>query len=142
MEDKQFDLDLDTLVDSGKLIKLNGKTFTAYSPDLGELLKIIKISKSFQANPDASEEGAIQIVEQIKIVLSKSIPGLENESLTIQQLFRLVEFLAELSVPKDLAELEKKGITMSASQKKILSDSQESSQDSLDSTQDTQPEAS
>lgn len=119
----KIDLDLDILAKPSKRIKLNGKTIEVKPLEVGELFSLHRMAKDFQ-KLDADkidEESAVDAFEALKGGFVKLIPDLEGEPLSIDQMFALLDLVIGMSMPADVEELEKRGIKLSADQKKILS---------------------
>lgn len=120
----KIDLDLDTIVKPKGVVKLNGKTFEVEPPTVLQLLAMTKKAMSLR-NLDESDLSKDDILDKMNDVLGsivELVPDMKEENLTLDQIFLLLDFLANMVVPSDVKELEKEGITLSNDQKKILSD--------------------
>lgn len=121
---KLYDLDLDTLVGATKSVKLNGKEFTLSQPDLGELLKLTKLGAKLQeATTSGGEEGneAVEVMGELRDMIAKLAPPLAAEPINVMQMIALLNLLVDMAMPSSVEEFEKRGITLTNDQKKILS---------------------
>ncbi len=120
-----YDLDLDTLVKPSKKIRLNGEAITINPPSLEELLKLSKLGGAIQAKQTGkkmSEEEAVEAINSLRDAFAELVPELKGKSLNVEQLLALLDLVVKMAMPSDVTELEKRGITLDADQKKILSD--------------------
>lgn len=125
----EVDLDLEALVIKAKNIRLpSGQVVAIQVPSLATLFNITKLgnkvnalAKTDKPIPDSKK---IAIFEDIKNGFMELIPELApyKEQLNDSQIVALLEFVAKISMPKDLDELEKRGITLDDDQKKVLAD--------------------
>lgn len=121
------DLDLTTIVKNKKTVRMpDGKVIEIEPPDLGALFEVAKLGgdmKAVQGNlSDLSEEQAVEVYDKLKAAFKKLIPQLADYNLNYEQTFALLDLIIKISMPEDLAELEKRGIKLDADQKKILRD--------------------
>lgn len=124
-ENKAYDLDLDTLVKPSKKIRFQGETIEIAPPSLEELLKLSKLGGQIQKKQTGekmSEEEAIEAIGNLREAFGELVPELKGKPLNVEQLLALLEMVVQLAMPSDVAELEKRGITLDADQKKILQD--------------------
>lgn len=128
----KVDLDLDVLAKQSKHVKLNGKTIEVRPLEVGELFSLHKLGKDFQNvnTDDMDEEKAVQAVEALQGGFERFIPDLKGQKLSLDQMFALLDLVIEMAMPSDVEELEKRGITLSADQKKILSQYSKKSENS------------
>ena len=144
MENKQsaLDLDLDALTGKSKIVKINGKVIEVFPPSLEELLKLQELAKQFEkmdANNLTEEEARLVFVDLQEGVLNL-IPGLasilkkepgfkgfihsifkkknDRSSLTLSQVYALINLVIEMSMPENLKELQKNNITIATDKKK------------------------
>lgn len=120
-----YDLDLDTLVQPSKKIRLDGEIIEIKPPALEELLKLSKLGgeiQSMQSGEKMSEEDAVAAIGKLRAAFTELIPALEGHNLNIDQLLALLNMVVKIAMPNDVTELEKRGITLDADQKKILQD--------------------
>lgn len=132
MTQNKVDLDLDILAKPSKTVKLNGKTIEVRPLEVGELFSLHKLGKEFQGvdTKNVDEESAVGAFNALQEGLTKFIPDLKGEKLSIDQMFALLDLVISMAMPSDVEELEKRGITLSADQKKILSAYSKKSQNS------------
>lgn len=102
------DLDLDLLVETKK-VKLNGKVFDVAPADVRQLVRLTALAERIDG--ESKDEEALSAFSELLDILNKLVPSLEDESLTIEQAFALIEFINANSLPSDTKELEKQGIT-------------------------------
>lgn len=139
-----IDLDLDALNPESKKLKLNGKIFDINPPDVFELFGVMGLKKKFDGikQSDMTPEQAMEVLGDIKEAIGKLVPPIKGEPLNMDQMFGIIDFVVSMAVPKNLEEMQKRGIKLDSDEKKILLTLNEKSQDSSDSTQDTPIEAS
>lgn len=124
-EASAYDLDLDTLVQPSKKIRLDGEIIEIKPPALEELLKLSKLGgeiQKMQSGEKMSEEDAVAAIGKLRGAFTELIPALEGHNLNIDQLLALLNMVVKIAMPNDVTELEKRGITLDADQKKILQD--------------------
>ena len=134
----KVDLDLDLLKPEPKKVRLNGKEHDAYPPSIDALFSLIRMKNKLDDIGQMNESEAEGVFNDIKGAIAMLIPGIEQEQLSLEQLFALVDFISGLAVPSDIKAMEAKGIKLSTDQKKILSTLEEKSLDSSTSTQATE----
>lgn len=120
-----YDLDLDTLVKPSKKIKLGGEAIEIQPPSLEELLKLSKLGGAIQKRQSGekmSEEEAVEAINNLRDAFAELIPELKGKALNVEQLLALLDLVVAMAMPSDVSELEKRGITLDADQKKILQD--------------------
>lgn len=122
---KNFDLDLDALAGKSEKIKLGGEIIEVKQPSLVQLVKLVSAGNRLQSMDESSitEKEAEEAINLMSEVLIMIVPELKGKHLTIRQMFALFDLIQRLAIPKDLEELEKRGVKLSSDQKKILSDS-------------------
>lgn len=101
-------LDLDTLIPETKKIKLNGEMYDVLPVKLEDF---IVIQKMFLKMKDAKPEEQIDAISEINTALKPVVPDIEKMSLTIEQLFALLNFvysISSLSDKQTMATTEKK----------------------------------
>lgn len=122
---QQYDLDLDTLVKPSKTIRLKGEAIVINPPSLEELLKLSKLGGAIQAKQTGkkmSEEEAVEAINSLRDAFAELVPELKGKDLNVEQLLALLDMVVKMAMPSDVSELEKRGITLDADQKKILQD--------------------
>lgn len=121
------DLDLDTLVRPSKKVRLNGQIITITPPDLETLFKVAKMGGDLQAAQKQletiDEKQAVELYTKLREAFEELIPDLKGHNLAYEQIFALLDMIVDMSMPSDVAELEKRGIKLDTDQKKILKDS-------------------
>lgn len=142
----QVDLDLDTLVRPKKKIRMPGGTVIEIEPpDLETLFKLAKMGGDLQkakteleqTKEDLDADKADELYKKMKAAFIEVIPQLKDYKLDFDQIFKLLDFIVNLSMPADVSELEKRGIKLDSNQKKILQSYSKTSRTSSDSTPDT-----
>lgn len=119
----RVDLDLDVLAKPSKNVRLNGKVVEVRPLEVGELFRLHRLGKDFQQvdTDNMTEEQATEAFKALHDGFTEFIPDLKGQTLSIDQLFALLDLVINMAMPSDIEELEKRGITLSADQKKILS---------------------
>lgn len=144
---EQFDLDLDTISSQSKTIRFNGEAVEIFPPDLEELFGLQGLALKFKEmdTDNMSDEEASEVFAELKGAFTRLIPPLKkameepkiitflrrlfpnwkrlqkSKSLSLAQMFALLDLIVNMAVPADVKELEKHGITLNSNQKKILS---------------------
>ncbi len=136
-----FDLDLDVLTGKSKIVKMNGRTIEIFPPSLDELFNLQELASKFKGMDatNLTDDQAKLVFSDLQTGLLKLIPGLasvmkepgfkgfihrlfkkksERSSLTVNQVYALINLVIEMSVPNDLKELEKNNITIGTDKKK------------------------
>ena len=126
--DNTFDLDLDTLSQAKKRVKINGEVIEFDPPALEDLIEVAKLGgqlqkiKSQQATgDDVDAEQMSDIMDKLKNGLSGIVPELKDHKLNMLQLIALIELFVDSAQPADTKELEKRGIKLDGEQKKTIS---------------------
>lgn len=101
-----FDLDLDALSDKPVKIKLNGKAIDIFPPDVQSIFELTSFMNRFKTVDRSNPEGMISFVDDFKKAFAQFIPGIENERLSIKQLFALVEYISTIAIPKNTDRVE------------------------------------
>jgi hypothetical protein len=123
--DNTFDLDLDTLAQSKKRVKIAGNVIEFDPPSLEDLIELAKLGGQLQKyqNADVKEvEQMSDVMDKLKNGLSNIVPALKDYKLNINQLLALIDLFVESAQPNDTKELEKRGIKLDGDQKKTVSD--------------------
>lgn len=123
--DNTFDLDLDTLAQSKKRVKIAGNVIEFDPPSLEDLIELAKLGGQLQKyqNADVKEvEQMSDVMDKLKNGLSNIVPALKEYKLNINQLLALIDLFVESAQPNDTKELEKRGIKLDGDQKKTVSD--------------------
>lgn len=114
-----FDLDLDALAPEVKKVKLGGNIIDVYPPRFKNLVALMKLVNQIREVGN-DESKTLELIEALRSSLIPMIPALkdENVDLTIEQLQVLLEFVMQVSTPKDQAELESQGYSIGEISKK------------------------
>ena len=127
--DNTFDLDLDTLSQAKKRVKINGQIIEFDPPALEDLIEVAKLGgqlqkiKSQQATgDDVDAEQMSAVMDKLKSGLAGIVPELKEHKLNMLQLIALIELFVDSAQPADTKELEKRGIKLDSDQKKTVSD--------------------
>jgi hypothetical protein len=136
-----FDLDLDTLTGKSKFVKLNGKVIEVLPPSLEELFNLQSLADEFKGldAKNLTEDETKFVFDKLQGGLLKLIPSLSSatkkskfstfvhklfgikenrSSLTLSQVYALINLVLEMSVPTDLKELKRNNITLNSNKKK------------------------
>lgn len=120
--DATFDLDLDTLGQSKKRVKISGNVIEFDPPSLEDLIELAKLGSKLQKiqnqgdNVDIDNMG--EVMDSLKNGLSNIVPELKDHKLNMNQLLALIDLFVESAQPNDAKELEKRGIKLDGDQKK------------------------
>lgn len=124
--DNSFDLDLDTLAQSKKRVKINGQIIEFNPPSLEDLIDLAKLGGQLQKmqhpNQEADVDNMSDVMEKLKVGLQNIVPELKDHKLNMNQLMALVNLFVDAAQPNDVKELQKRGISMDSDQKKTVSD--------------------
>lgn len=123
--DNNFDLDLDTLSQSKKRVKIGGQVIEFDPPSLEDLIELAKLGgqlQKYQKTDTADVEGMSEVMDKLKNGLTNIVPALKEHKLNINQLLALIDLFVESAQPNDTKELEKRGIKLDGDQKKTASD--------------------
>lgn len=130
LQQKNYDLDLDTLAKPSKVIKIQGDAVEIKAPSLEDLIALSKLGGELQHLKSGSTDPKDMDIAQVEEAITKLrkgfadlVPELANYKLNIEQLLALLDFVIAMAQPNDVAELEKRGISMDSDQKKTASDS-------------------
>ncbi len=125
--DNTFDLDLDTLSQSKKRVKINGQIIEFDPPALEDLIEVAKLGgqlqkiKAQQATDDNIDaEQMSEVMDKLKNGLTGIVPELKDHKLNMLQLIALIELFVDSAQPADTKELEKRGIKLDSDQKKTV----------------------
>ena len=124
----EVDLDLDALVVEPKKVRLpGGQVVLIQIPELSTLLGLTKLGNKLDKmknKKNVTAEQKLDLFQTIKEAFIEHIPELKpyKDQLNDDQVAALIQFVAKMSMPKDLEELEKRGISLSDDQKKALQD--------------------
>ncbi len=124
--DSTFDLDLDTLSQSKKRVKINGEVIEFDPPALEDLIEVAKLGgqlqkvKAQQADGEVDAEQMSDIMDKLKNGLTGIVPELKDHKLNMLQLIALIELFVDSAQPADTKELEKRGIKLDGDQKKTV----------------------
>ena len=123
---KTYDLDLDTLSQDKKRVKIGGEVIEFDPPSLEDLIELAKLGGKLQKyqgqqNVENIDEMS-EVMDGLKNGLSNIVPELKDKKLNLQQLLALIDLFVDSAQPNDVKELEKRGIKMDDDQKKTASD--------------------
>jgi hypothetical protein len=127
-QNSTYDLDLDTLSQSKKRVKINGEVIEFDPPALEDLIEVAKLGGQLQKLQGQQAAGEIdaefmgEVMDKLKTGLSGIVPELKEHKLNIEQLMALINLFVESAQPNDAKELEKRGVSMTDDQKKTASD--------------------
>lgn len=104
-------IDLDALLPEPRFIKFGGEQFEIKPPKTGHILKLsnaaIELSKATNDSPDQVEMRIDDLTGCVGLI----IPELVGKELTLEQLQAIVKIVMDMATPKDVKELEARGIT-------------------------------
>lgn len=119
-----YDLDLDTLSQSKKRVKIGGNVIEFDPPALEDLIEVAKLGGQLQKLQGQQAAGEVDaefmgdVMDKLKNGLSNIVPELKDHKLNIEQLMALINLFVESAQPNDAKELEKRGVSMTDDQKK------------------------
>lgn len=120
-----YDLDLDTLSQDKKRVKISGKVIEFQPPALEDLIDLAKLGgkiQKFQGDTDVENvEEMSDVMDKLKVGLVNIVPELKEFKLNLPQLMALIDLLVDSAQPNDQKELEKRGIALDGDQKKTAS---------------------
>jgi hypothetical protein len=121
--DPTFDLDLDTLSQQKKRVKIQGNIVEFSPPSLEDLIELAKlggqVQKYQQGGLDANNvDDMSMLMDKLKDGLANVVPELKQYKLNMQQLLALIDLLVDSAQPADSKELQKRGIALDNDQKK------------------------
>lgn len=122
--DSTFDLDLDTLSQSKKRVKISGQVIEFDPPALEDLIEVAKLGGELQKLQTQQKDGSVdaefmgEVMDKLKNGLANIVPELKDHKLNINQLMALINLFVESAQPADAKELEKRGVSMTDDQKK------------------------
>jgi len=124
--DPTFDLDLDTLSQQKKRVKIQGNIVEFSPPSLEDLIELAKlggqVQKYQQGGLDANNvDDMSMLMDKLKDGLANVVPELKQYKLNMQQLLALIDLLVDSAQPADSKELQKRGIALDNDQKKTVS---------------------
>lgn len=121
-----YDLDLDTLSQDKKRVKIGGNVIEFDPPSLEDLIDLAKLGGKLQKYQGQEAVDNIDemsdVMENLKTGLSNIVPQLKEYKLNMQQLLALIDLFVDSAQPNDAKELEKRGIKLDNDQKKTVSD--------------------
>lgn len=126
--DNTYDLDLDTLSQTKKRVKIAGQVIEFDPPALEDLIEVAKLGGELQKLQGQQAAGTVDaefmgdVMDKLKNGLTGIVPELKDHKLNIQQLIALINLFVESAQPADAKELEKRGVSMTDDQKKTASD--------------------
>lgn len=122
--DNTYDLDLDTLSQTKKRVKIAGQVIEFDPPALEDLIEVAKLGGELQKLQGQQAAGTVDaefmgdVMDKLKKGLTGIVPELKDHKLNIQQLIALINLFVESAQPADAKELEKRGVSMTDDQKK------------------------
>lgn len=122
--DNSYDLDLDTLSQTKKRVKIAGQVIEFDPPALEDLIEVAKLGGELQKLQGQQAAGTVDaefmgdVMDKLKNGLTGIVPELKDHKLNIQQLIALINLFVESAQPADAKELEKRGVSMTDDQKK------------------------
>lgn len=121
-----YDLDLDTLSQNKKRVKINGQVIEFEPPALEDLIDLAKLGGKLQKYQGEQEVENVEemgdVMDGLKSGLQNIVPELKEHKLNLQQLLALIDLFVQSAQPNDAKELEKRGIKLDGDQKKTASD--------------------
>lgn len=125
-QNNTFDLDLDTLSQSKKRVKIGGNVIEFDPPSLEDLIELAKLGgqlQKYQGKEQIDNVDAMgDVMDKLKNGLTNIVPELKEYKLNINQLLALIDLFVESAQPNDTKELEKRNIKLDTDQKKTVSD--------------------
>lgn len=120
--DATFDLDLDTLGQSKKRVKIGGNIIEFDPPSLEDLIELAKLGSKLQKIQNQGDnidiDNMSEVMDSLKKGLTDIVPALSEYKLNMEQLLALIDLFVESAQPADTKELEKRGIKLDGDQKK------------------------
>lgn len=120
--DATFDLDLDTLGQSKKRVKIGGNIIEFDPPSLEDLIELAKLGSKLQKIQNQGDnidiDNMSEVMDNLKNGLTNIVPALKEYKLNMEQLLALIDLFVESAQPADTKELEKRGIKLDGDQKK------------------------
>lgn len=124
MSDTTYDLDLDTLSQSKKRVKIGGEVIEFDPPSLEDLIDVAKLGGQLQKLQEQQAAGTVDaefmgdVMDKLKNGLTGIVPELKDKKLNIQQLMALITLFTESAQPNDTKALEQNGVKLDSDQKK------------------------
>lgn len=120
--DSTFDLDLDTLGQSKKRVKIGGQVIEFEPPSLQDLIELAKLGSKLQKIQNQGDNVDIDnmssVMDELSSGLTNIVPELKEHKLNMEQLLALIDLFVQSAQPNDTKELEKRGIKLDGDQKK------------------------
>lgn len=105
-------IDLDALIPQSVVIKFGDQNIEVKPPSIGEVLKLGSLGQKLE-KADTLPDGELEILlTDLVSHIEKCIPELAGKQLNTAQILKLVGIISQMSVPPDVQELDKKGITV------------------------------
>jgi hypothetical protein len=114
-------VDLDALLPEVRIIKYENDEIKIPPPKTGDLLKLGVLAQKMANVEDIKDDELQQRLLDLMMHVYKMIPALNERPLNLLQLQTLIQILSEMATPKDVKELEKKGITPDSGGKAVKS---------------------
>lgn len=108
-----IDLDLDLFAPKDRVVKFGGKMITVKQPTTEQLFQIMTIGQRMSTfdTENVSNDDLETLLKESRAIIAITIPELVDAELNIQQIVALVQMIGEMALPKDLKELQSRGIT-------------------------------
>lgn len=122
--DNSYDLDLDTLSQSKKRVKIGGEVIEFDPPSLEDLIEVAKLGGQLQKLQEQQAAGTVDadfmgdVMDKLKTGLAGIVPELKDHKLNIEQLMALITLFTESAQPADSKALENAGVKLDGDQKK------------------------
>jgi len=120
--DATFDLDLDTLSQNKKRVKISGQIIEFDPPSLQDLIELAKLGSKLQKIQNEGDnvdvENMSSVMDELSNGLTNIVPELKEHKLNMEQLLALIDLFVQSAQPNDTKELEKRGIKLDGDQKK------------------------
>jgi len=120
--DATFDLDLDTLSQNKKRVKISGQIIEFDPPSLQDLIELAKLGSKLQKIQNEGDnvdvENMSSVMDELSNGLTNIVPELKEHKLNMEQLLALIDLFVQSAQPNDTKELEKRGIKLDSDQKK------------------------
>lgn len=121
-QDATFDLDLDTLSQNKKRVKISGQIIEFDPPSLQDLIELAKLGSKLQKIQNEGDnvdvENMSSVMDELSNGLTNIVPELKEHKLNMEQLLALIDLFVQSAQPNDTKELEKRGIKLDGDQKK------------------------
>lgn len=110
-------IDLDAFSPEGVTVNLNGQEIYLEPPHMSDILRVGVLSNKLRSLGEEELEALEEVYNELGEAIKKCAPALPVETLNIVQLLKLVSILMDMATPKDIKELDAKGITVNTDPK-------------------------